>query len=191
MKSMKKAGGWGLIETAIVIAIVAVLAGVVFLQARNTNESVDADVFERDYLMLTTMVQKSRGPSSFDAAGLTVDEIIAADKSEKLTVSDGAGGELLRLAGKFPVTDISAATSLSTNDSFASTVDGFTDQQCSDIVRRVWGVVNSVDVNGVTVKANRASDLDAASATAIATNCSELENSGAANVLILTKNITG
>ena len=183
----QKQAGFSAIELLGILVVLAILAGFVINMLKSTNESADAQVFQADFAILASMISKARGPQSFNIAGIDVDEVIALDKTTTVTVYDGAGNLSMALASRFPVSAIAADDCLSTNDCYIVTVGGFADQQCSDIIRRLWGVSYSIDVNGTNVKANSSSNLDGTAGTAISTGCSELETNGTTNELEITK----
>lgn len=193
MKNMKfnTQKGFTLIEALVVIGVIALLVSQIYPLIQQTKESATAKTVNDDLRLLDQMIVQTRGPGGFNMVGLNLAEVVATDKSGKLRRDDGLGGFDLFVGEVFEVSALAPATSLTSNDSYQLTVDGFDDQQCSDIVRNVWPIYNAVSINGTSVKANQAQQIDAAASAAISTNCSELETNGVANSLAITKRING
>ena len=187
----KNQKGFTLVELLIAMVILAILVASVYTLQQKAKESSTTKIVNDDLRLLDGMILEVRGPSGFNMTGLNVDEVVGTDKSNKLRRDDGLGGFDLIIADNFPVTSIAAATSLTANDSYAATIDGFDDQQCSDIVRNLWPIYNSLAINGTIVKANSSVQMDNTTSTAVNTNCAQLETNGLANVIVLTKRISG
>lgn len=189
--NMKKNQGFGLIDVIGALAIFALVVSGVYALIAKGNESATVKNIADDFRLLDRMIIETRGPGSINMAGIALAEVVASDKNRKLTRDDGLGGFDMFIADNFEVTSIAAATSLSSNDSYAATIGGFDDQQCSDAVRSLWPLLNQVSINGTSVKANSSVQIDGTVSTAISTNCAELETNGLANELVLTKRTNG
>lgn len=187
MKSIKNKKGFTLTELLLTLAVVSVLIGVVLRLYMNSGESADTQVFVTDYQNYSVMVARLRGPQSYNVAGIDIDEVMASDKTGKLTTDDGSGTKVLKLAGRFEVTAVDAQNCMSTNDCYESTITGFTDQDCVNMVKGLYGSSYSISINGTTVKSNSADVIDGTSNDAITTSCNQTETSGAANEIVVTR----
>lgn len=170
--------GYSMIELLGVLAVIAVLSGVLFAKIGSSYRAVETQQLASDFASWVQRVQQT-SEGDLDYSRFTVAEILSLAPPAWST--DAAAPTTTRihpLAGRVVIAQV--ATSGVTNASIRFTVDGLTPRQCVEFALGVESPFQTVTANTTSVKTAVRSPINRAS---LSTACGLTRNTV---VLVLT-----